>query len=94
MSPWCDDPRDALDWIRRTAEGIVSGEVDPHWGANHIWNTALGKLNDVGALRPFIDAGDRLDGELRPEERRELRTSVVEAARGLFADACFWSQLD
>ena len=95
VQPWFDDRADALRWIRQTAEGIVDGSVDPHWGANHIWSTALG-LNDVGPLRSFIDAGDRLDysDRLQPEEIDELTKRVIDAARSLLANDSFWSQLD
>jgi hypothetical protein len=96
VPPWFENPVDALEWIRQTAQGITTGEVDPYWGANHIWNTALGKLNDVGPLRPFIDAGDRLDhpDRLSPDEVRELHSSVVEAAHTLLANERFWRQFD
>src|SRR6185437_8256975 len=87
MQPWFDDPADALRWIRQTAEGIVDGTVDPHWGANHIWSTALGPLKAVGPLRPFIDAGDRLDysDRLGPEEVAELTSSRSSSPSKIFS---------
>lgn len=45
-------------WTRD--KGIITGTVDPHKGANGIWNPALGGV-DLRPLQPLIDLGDEHD---------------------------------
>ena len=90
--PWFATKAEKLAWIRQTAEGILEGTVDPHVGANGIWNTALPDV-DLRPLHRFMDAGDRLDYMERSDPRREpLERDIRDASRALLDNDAFWSQ--
>jgi hypothetical protein len=89
---WFATKAEKIAWIRRTAEGIVAGTVEPHGGANDIWHTAPPDVH-LRPLHPFIDAGDQLDHMDTADPRRQpLEAEIVTLARGLLEREEFWSQ--
>jgi hypothetical protein len=79
------DP-DSAHWqlARRTAAGIVAGQVRPAHGASELWRAYL-KVKDSGDLRIFVGLGSLLDDH--PQDAGQIEEQIVTAARELLARA-------
>jgi hypothetical protein len=89
---WFATKPEKLTHIRQIAEGVVSGDIDPHYAASDIWHTALPDL-DLRPLHRLIDAGDQLEDLERGDPRRTpLEAEILVLIRRLLDDPDFWSQ--
>lgn len=93
VAPRFATQQEALAFIRKTAEQIAAGEVDPYRGGSDLWHTALlVRDKSFRLLMPFGNYTDVLDVPQRftEEDLAAARAGIVAAARALLNDESFW----